>query len=102
MFVYDLNAVDFFIRTPFPDDSYIYRDLWYDPHGIAIQMDFRHSTLRRHIQPDTTINQDAWFQIMYGIADRLMFAHENDKVHGDLKPSNGIPKVHGLLITLQF
>lgn len=100
MFAYDLNVIDFFIRNPFLDGTYIYRDLWYDAHGIVIQMDLRHSTLRRHIGPDTMINQDAWFRIMYGIVDRLVFAHENDKVHGDLKPSNGTPKIHGLLMTL--
>ena len=52
-------------------------------------MDIRQMTLRQSIRPDVQLHQHDWFKIIYGIADRLVYAHSLAQVHGDLKPSNG-------------
>ena len=84
----DLNVINYFKWNSFPDESYVYRDLWYDDEGIAIKMDARAGTLRHHIRGDIELSENEWYQIMYGIADRLVHVHGLDIVHGDLKPSN--------------
>jgi serine/threonine protein kinase len=87
-FRYDLNIINYFKWNAFPDESYVYRDLWYDDEGIAIKMDARQGTLRHHIRGDIQLSENEWYQIMYGIADRLVHVHGQNIVHGDLKPSN--------------
>jgi serine/threonine protein kinase len=88
LFKYDLNIINYFKWHPFPDESYVYRDLWYDDEGIAIKMDARAGTLRNHIGGDIQLSESEWYQIMYGIAARLGHVHGENIVHGDLKPSN--------------
>jgi serine/threonine protein kinase len=64
-------------------------------------MDSRGGTLRHYIRGDIQLSENDWFQIIFGIAERLTHIHGEDQVHGDLKPSNSIPPI-SIAIDFQF
>ena len=68
----------------------MYRDHWTDDEGVAIKMDLRAHTLRQYINGDIQLSESDWFQIIFGIVDRLVHVHSLEIAHGDLKPSNSI------------
>jgi hypothetical protein len=85
------SVLDQFARSPFPDGTVVYRELWSDIEGLAIRMDDHQGTLRNWIGGDIQLTEYDWLQIMFGIANNLVHAHGQSQVHGDLKPSNGTP-----------
>ena len=98
MIAVDENVIRYFLYHPFPDNTAVYREVWYDEEGLAVKMDPHGGTLRHSIRGDVQLGERDWLQIMYGIAQRLVWTHGQGVFHGDLKPSNGICKQGSRLI----
>jgi len=84
------DVLERLLKSPVPEAAVVYHKRWHDEKGDIILMNAHQNTLQNLIKNEVDLTEVEWIVIMFGLFTRLANAHENDLLHGDLKPSNGI------------